>query len=67
MIGSRQQRHIDILVRNVLHRLVVRLAERQCVMRVGEDAPGYRNCDAAAVALDGDWMTLIWDFDRLRG
>ena len=66
MIGSLEERHVDVLPGNVLDWRVGRLSERQGVSRVGDHAPGNRDHDPVWIALDRDRMIRPRKLDRLR-
>src|SRR5205807_539830 len=65
-ICPRQERHIDILARDVMDRRIMGLAERQRFARVGNNAARDRDDYSLGVAFDRDRMIRAGDFDRLR-
>ena len=54
VVRSREQRHVDVLARDVLDRRVARFAERQRLPRIGHNTAGHRHHDPTCVALDAD-------------
>ena len=54
MLGPLQERHVDILARDVLHRRVRCFAQCERVMGICNHAPAYGHSDARRVALDRD-------------
>ena len=67
MIRALKQGHIDILTRNVLNRRVGRLAQRQCVAGVGNDASIELDDDARRVSINTDRMIWAGNLDRFVG
>ena len=66
MIGPLEQRHVDILARDVLDRRIGRFAQGQRFSRVGDDPAGHRDHDPVGIAVDVDRMIGPGNFDRLR-
>src|SRR5205807_772777 len=55
-IGALEERHVDILARDVLNRGIGRFAERQSFSCVGDDPPRDRNHDPSGIAFNRDRM-----------
>ncbi|MCY1314659.1 hypothetical protein D9M70_653380 [compost metagenome] len=64
MIRARQQRHVGILARNVLHRRVGCLAQSQRIAGVGDNAPTEGDDDTRRISLDCDRMIGAGNLDR---
>src|SRR5207244_8615026 len=66
VIRPLEERHVDILARDVLGRGIGRFAERQSFSGVGDDPPCDSDHHPAGVALDRYRMIRPGNFDRLR-
>src|SRR4051794_28063725 len=67
VIRVMQHRWVDVSERDVLHRRVGRLLQRQRVDGVGDDLSGDGHGDPCAGGLDGDGMVRSWQQDLLVG
>src|SRR5271169_3832740 len=65
-IGAVEERHVDVLARNVLDGGIGRFAERQSFSCVGDDPPRDRHHDPSGIAFNRDRMIRAGNFDRLR-
>jgi hypothetical protein len=63
--GSRKDRHVHVLPRDIVDRRVTRFAQRQGVLRVRNDPARQQNHHAVGIGLDGDGMIRPWKLDRL--
>jgi hypothetical protein len=66
VVGPLEERHVDILARDVVDRRIPRFPQGQRVPRLDDDATRDLDYDAIAVALDRDWMIRAGNLDGLR-
>src|SRR6266404_5045026 len=64
-VSPLEQRHFDVLARDILHGWVAGLTERQCTPCIGDNASCDLDDDTMRIALDRDGMIRPRDLDGL--
>src|SRR3954454_16569895 len=66
VVSLGEERHVDVLARNVLHRRIARFSQDQRVPSIGNDAARNLDHDSISVTRNRDWVIRAWYLDRLR-